>query len=71
MPHTVETRSLLNERLRKVLIDPSLMEIFNEWKKVFTERMEREPTEIDLFYAGYMLSNPSVKDLFRKTKLKN
>lgn len=62
---TVEIRSLLNENLRKVKIQEPLLKTFKTWYELFVKRTNREPTLIDVFYAGYILSNPNVRDLFR------
>ena len=62
---TVEIRSLLNENIREVKIEEPIRKIFRIWYKLFVERTGREPTLSDVFYAGYILSNPNVRDLFR------
>lgn len=62
---SVEVRSLLKENTREVRIEDPIRNIFRTWYRLFVERTNREPTLIDVFYAGFVLSNPNVRDLFR------
>lgn len=62
---TVEVRSLLKENIREVRLEEPIRNIFRTWYRLFVERTNREPTLIDVFYAGFVLSNPNMRDLFR------
>ena len=62
---TIEVRSLTSENLREIRIEEPINKIFKTWYELFVKRTNREPTLIDVFYAGYILSNPNVRDLFR------
>ena len=71
---TIEVRSLLNDDTREINIEEPIRNTFRTWYELFVKRTNREPTLIDVFYAGYVLSNPSVRSLFRiqmKEKIKN
>ena len=62
---TIEVRSLTNENLREIRIEEPINKSFKTWYDLFVKRTHKEPTLIDVFYAGYILSNPNVRDLFR------
>ena len=62
---TIEVRSLASENLREIRIEEPINKIFKTWCELFVKRTNRESTSIDVFYAGYILSNPNVRDLFR------
>ena len=71
---TVEVRSLLNESIREIGMEESMLNTFRTWYEMFVKKTNREPTLIDVFYAGYVLANPSVRNMFRvqiKEKRKN
>ena len=68
---TYEVRSLLQENVRVINIEEPIVESFQTWYKTFVERAGREPTLIDVFYAGYVLSNPNVRDQYRIIKQKD
>lgn len=71
---TVEVRSLLNEDIREIKVEESMTSIFRTWYELFVKKTNREPTLMDVFYAGYVLSNPNVRNNFRlhiKEKRKN
>ena len=71
---TVEVRSLLNESIREIRVEEPMLHTFGTWYEMFVKKTNREPTLMDVFYAGYILSNPNVRDLFKlqiKEKRKN
>ena len=61
----VEVRSLLSEKPREVEVDSCLTDVFKSWREKFISKMSREPALIDVFYAGYILSNPNVREMFK------
>lgn len=62
---TIEVRSLTEENLKRIRIDEPINKAFKTWHDLFVKRTNKEPTLIEIFYAGYILSNPKVRDLFR------
>ena len=56
---TVEVRSLLNESIREIKVEEPMLNVFRTWYEMFVKKTNREPTLLDVFYAGYILSNPS------------
>jgi len=71
---TVEVRSLLNEDVRSVNVEKCVGDVFRTWYELFVKKTNREPTLIDVFYAGYILANPNVRNMYRilmKEKKKN
>lgn len=71
---TVEVRSLLSDEPREVKVEEQFQNAFKTWYELFVKRTNKEPTLIDVFYAGYVLANPSVRNMFRvqiKEKRKN
>lgn len=67
---TIELRSLLNGPKKKIVISPEIEKAFEDWKE---KRAGENLEPLEIFYAGYILSNPMVRDLFKKNKceLKN
>lgn len=68
----VEPRSLLNKEISKIQASPELLETFNQIKELMDERCP-DYNLLDIFYAGYILANPTVKENFklvRKKKIK-
>lgn len=65
---TYDVRQLVENK--KQVIDGSCYHAFTVWKKMFVEVIGKEPTEFDIFNAGYMIANPSVKDLLKKKEIK-
>ena len=60
-----ELRSLIKGKPKSVIVDPDFEKIYNIWKNIFISKTGKEPNEKDIFYAGYILSNPSVRDLYK------
>ena len=71
---TVEVRSLLNEGIREIRVEEPMQNTFRTWYEMFVKKTNREPTLMDVFYAGYIFANPNVRNMFRvqiKEKRKN
>ena len=59
---TFEVRSLLTEHKREIPIPSDILKLFRIWKsKVGTEEVIQPEM---VFYAGYILSNPIVKEQY-------
>lgn len=67
MTKTVELRSLLNGPKKQIVISKEIEETFNDWKE---KRAGENLDPLEIFYAGYILANPMVRDLFKKDKCK-
>lgn len=63
---SIELRSLINGNMKEVVMNPDFIKIYEIWKEKFIARCGREPKDIDVFYAGYVLSNPSVRGKYKK-----
>ena len=67
---TVEPRSLITEMKRNIVIPAEVEKAFKNWfkriKKVKRKNEQVEPLEI--FYAGYILSNPVVRDQYKEAE---
>lgn len=63
---SVELRSLIKGEPKIVIADPEFEKIYNIWREIFISKTGREPNEKDIFYAGYVLSNPSVRDMYKR-----
>jgi hypothetical protein len=59
---TIEIRSLLKEKKRVIPIPKEVQEVFDVWKEKRGEDFE----PLEAFYAGYVLSNPIVRELYKK-----
>lgn len=65
---TPEPRSLLTDFPLLIDINPDLVNVFIIWKKKFEEKTGRVPNNIDYMYAGYILSNPIVRDQYKEAE---
>ena len=70
MTKTIELRSLLKGPKKIIVISSEIEKAFKDWKE---KRAGENLEPIEIFYAGYILANPMVRDLFKKDKceLKN
>lgn len=62
---TLELRALLNGQEKEIEIPTELIKVFNIWKE---KRKDSVLDPIEIFYAGYILSNPVVREQYRKSK---
>lgn len=62
---TLELRALLNDQEKEIEIPTELIKVFNIWKE---KRRDSVLDPIEIFYAGYILSNPVVREQYRKSK---
>lgn len=65
---TPEPRSLLTDFPLLIDINPDLINVFIIWKKKFEEKTGRVPNNIDYMYAGYILSNPIVREQYKESE---
>jgi hypothetical protein len=65
---TIEIRSLL-DRPKEISIPAEIERYFNLWKY----RRDSDVKPLEIFYAGWVMSNPAVKELYNEyeRKLKN
>ena len=70
MTKTIELRSLLKGPKKTIVISQDIEKAFKDWKE---KRAGESLEPLEIFYAGYVLANPMVRDLFKKNKceLKN
>lgn len=62
-----EVRSIINSKPRKITACEDLIMCFQEYKKLI-EKNNLPINEIDLFYAGYVISNPIVRENLLKER---
>lgn len=55
---TIELRSLISGENKKIEISHEIENVFNLWKN----KVNKEPEPLEIFYAGYVLSNPMVRE---------
>lgn len=68
---TIEPRSLLEGKIRNIHPNEEIESIFRQYKKLVQESSsKKELTDFDFFFAGYVLSNPTVRQQFKKSKRK-
>lgn len=60
----IEPRTLLLDEIREVDAGIEIRKSFNQVLKLLKEK-HPDYSELDLFYCGYVLSNPSVRDSFK------
>lgn len=68
---TFELRSLITGENKKIVIPSDFNKVLKTWEKLRTQadpNTELDPLEI--FYAGYILANPNVRDQYRNVEEK-
>lgn len=65
---TLELRKLIKDKTQLIPIPASIEEVFNVWLK---KRQEKELNiakinMLEIFYAGYILSNPIVREQYKQ-----
>lgn len=67
---TIELRSLANGNNKQIMIPSEIEKFYEVWKE---KRAGENLEPLEIFYAGYILANPMVRELFKKDKceLKN
>lgn len=67
---TIDIRTLINKNdvKRKILIPQNIKNIFEIWKKRIKDVNPNDPNELEIFYAGYLLSNPMLREEFDKSE---
>ena len=70
MTKTIELRSLLTGLKKEIIISHEIEKAFKYWRE---KRAGENLEPLEIFYAGYILANPAVRDLFKKDRgeLKN
>lgn len=64
---TLEPRSLLTEVKKEITIPTEIENIFNNWYKRI-EKSENKIELLEIFYAGYILSNPMVREQYKEAE---
>lgn len=62
---TIEIRSLL-DRPKEILIPAEIERYFNLWRC----RTDSDVKPLEIFYAGWVMSNPAVKELYNEYERK-
>lgn len=60
---TLELQSLLKGEEKQIEIPVELQKVFETWKE---RRGDEVLQPLEIFYAGYVLSNPVLRDQYRK-----
>jgi len=61
---TLELRALLDGKEKVIEIPVEIQKIYNLWKE---KRGDEVLNPLEIFYAGYVLSNPILRDKYRKS----
>lgn len=63
-----EIRSVINGKPKKINISREMFECFQEYKKLMCKTTNEELSDVELFYAGYILANPIVREQLLKER---
>ena len=63
---TLDVRKLVEGKKVEILIPEKILEIYSIWKL----KRGGEPEPLEIFYAGYILSNPMIREQYLKLKEK-
>lgn len=61
---TCELRRLLKNEVVPVTIPKDIEKVFNVWKEKFNTVSDNGISELDVFYAGYILANPVLREQY-------
>ncbi len=62
---TIELRSLVNGENKEVPIPKDFENFFKAWEELRKESYNKSIEPLEIFYAGYILANPMVRDQYR------
>lgn len=62
----IDVRAILQGKNKEIVIPLQVISIFESWKMKRKEIVSSDATAEEIFYAGYILSNPCVRDLYRE-----
>ena len=67
---TIDIRTLINKSdvKRTILIPQNIKNIFDIWKKRISDVNPNKLNELEIFYAGYLLSNPMLREELDKSE---
>lgn len=67
---TIDVRTLINKSdiKRTILIPQNIKNIFDIWKKRINDVKPNELNELEIFYAGYLLANPMLREELDKSE---
>lgn len=67
---TIDIRTLINKSdvKRTILIPQNIKNIFEIWKKRISDVNPNELNELEIFYAGYLLANPMLREELDKSE---
>lgn len=65
---TIETRSLLTEVNKEIEIPVEIENVFNNWLGRIKKVKNQEVNPVEIFYAGYILSNPVVRGQYKEAE---
>lgn len=66
MKKTYDIRNICKCVSKEINISDGYDEYLKQWKNKFIETVGKEPTDLDIFYAGYIMANPIVRDMYKK-----
>lgn len=67
---TIDPRNLLNDDTKETQVGGEVFKVYNQWKEMFEKKTGRKPNELDSFFAGYILANPTVRIEYKKIQEK-
>ena len=65
MTKTVELRSLLNGSKKQIVIPKDFEKLLKTWEELRKESYNKSIEPLEIFYAGYILANPMVREKFK------
>ena len=63
---TYEVKAMIDGNSRKIEMNETIENCFKKYKTIFENETEKELTPADAFYAGYILSNPILREMLMK-----
>lgn len=70
MKVAIDPRSLLTDKVKYIKIDDGMVEMYNQYLEML-KKENKEHSEFDLFVAGWIFANPTVRDKFVPLRIRD
>lgn len=70
MKVAIDPRSFLTDKIKYIKIDDSMVKMYEQYLEML-DKENKEHSEFDLFVAGWIFANPTVRDKFVPLRIKD
>lgn len=70
MKVAIDPRSILTNKIKYLKIDDSMVKMYEQYLEMLNKE-GKTPSQFDLFVAGWIFANPTVRDKFVALRIKD